>query len=149
MNVLDWFQQLVTAVTEQLGVFVQLPSFVLGLGLVVLSAVIVSRANSGTSFVTRVVAGAALVVGLPILLTSIRVGTTDALLWSILALLASGIWLISAKGRIVTLVGVVVTVIAVGALINVTHSNPSGSAVADSLRLAADWTGRLWTAITA
>lgn len=149
MNIFDGLEELVAAVINQLGLFVQVPGFILGVVLLVLAYVMVSRAGSDSGVFPRVIAGIALTLGLPILLASIGVGATDALLWGILALLACGIWLAAAKGKLITLIGVVVAVLAIGAIVNVTQSNPSGSVIADSVRSVLSQMGIIWDAITA
>jgi|GEM_PF-6327232 len=139
MNILDGFQAVVTAVIEQLGLFVQVPSFILGLGLVVAAVVMIRKSNGQTSILFRVIAGIALVVGLPILLTTFGVGTTDAILWAIIALVGVGIWLAAATGKVITIIGIVVVILAIGGLVRVTNANPEGSIVADNLRTFSGW----------
>jgi hypothetical protein len=148
MNIFDSFQQFVTAVIQQLGASVQVPGMLVGGALLVVSAFLIRRSDTSTSMAIRIIAGLALTLGLPILLTSFGVGATDALLWSILALFASSIWLVAAKGKAVTIIGIVFAVLALSALVGIARSNPSGSIMADMLRTVADQVVIVWTAIT-
>jgi len=146
MNILDGFQDLVAAVIRQLGLLAVAPGFVAGLILVVVAIVIFRKSDGKSGIGVRIAAGVAITLGLPLLLASIGVGATDALIWSIIALAASGIWLIGAKGKVVTIVGILVVVIAFGGLITVTQSNPSGSIMAENLQLLAGRGQSLWNA---
>lgn len=150
MNILDKLDELVSALIHQLGLAVQIPGLVLGVGLVVLAIVLYrnvqdSRGKGKPAIGTRIVAGAAMVIGLPILLAAIGTGATDSLLWSFIALTVAGFWLAGEKGKMITFIGIVIGFLAIAAVIGISQPAPADSVIATAVRSITHQASVLWT----
>jgi len=151
MDILNIFQELVTTMINQLGLFIQVPGFVLGAVLVLWAWVqyrkIQKSPLNGRSWLgTRIVSGVSITLGVPILLTSIRVGATDSLLWGLIALAVSLFWLAAERSKLVKLIGIVAGIIAIGAIIGIAKTYPEGSVIADKVMLMVNQAVLIWTA---
>lgn len=150
MNILNSLQELVAALINQLGLLVQVPGFILGALLILLARFLFQRAQSlkdsgKASLGMAIVTGATITIGLPILLTSIKVGTTDSLLWGLITLAVVGFWLAAEHGKLITVVGVIIGILAIGAVLSISQTEPPGSVVADGVKTMTNQVAVLWT----
>jgi hypothetical protein len=154
LNIFNDLDDFIEAVIHRLGLYFQVPGIVVGVALLIVAFLmfrsVQSRAGGGTSTLGgRLVAGAALVLGLPILLTALGVSATDSLVWSLIALVVAGFWLSAERGKLVTVVGIVIGVLALGSIYGISQSAPSGSIVASDIALVVAQAKVTWHAFTA
>lgn len=151
MDILNKLQELLNSILDKLGLAVQIPGLVLGLVLLGIAASLFYRVSgpnkSNYGIGTRILAGFLATVGVPITLTALRVGSSDALLWSLITLAVAGFWVAGAKGKLITLLGIVVGILAIAAVIRISDSAPSGAFVASSVKAITDQIGVTWSGI--
>ncbi len=154
MNLLDTLQQFFSGVLGSLGLAVQVPGFILGALLIIVAYALYRRVDDtknsvgnrggiGAGIGTAVLA----TLGVPILLVSLGVGSTDALLWGLVVLTAAAFWLTGYQGKLVTALGIIVGVIAILAIIKISSTAPAGSVVASGVKSVTDQIGLTWSAL--
>ena len=152
MGLLDWLQQGANALFGRFGLGVQIPGFILGLILLIVAYALIRRAEDrrgvgGGSIGARIFGAILAAVGIPILLTSFGVGTTDALLWGLLTLAAGAFWVASGGGKLMLVLGIAAGIIMILVVINVSSTAPQGSVVASGVKTVTDQFGQLVSAI--
>jgi hypothetical protein len=124
------------------GSVVQVPGLITGIVLIAIAAGLVrsveTRKGQKSTLLYRILASLAYVVGVPLILSAVGVGETDALIWGLVALAVSGGYIAAESGKFITVVGVFVIILAIGGILNVSETTPEGSVIANGVRIFID-----------
>lgn len=135
MNIFDNLLEALGAAIERIGIPYSAPGFIVGLVVVGLGVFLLVRSSKESGIGIRVATGICFTLGLPILMRTFGFGGVDTVLWSLIAIFLTGLWLIFAKGVVITFVGLFVTAVALVTIFSVAQSNPDNSGMAQALNI--------------
>lgn len=149
MELVDKIQAFLNTIFNTVGLAAQAPGFLLGSGLIVAAILLYRRVegSDGSGIGFKILASLFAIAGVPILLLSLRVGVVDATLWSVVTFAFAGFWLAQSRGKLVTVVGVMILVLGISTIIGFSSTAPAGSVLAAGVKSMTDQFGATWAAI--